>query len=194
MPCFTPTELHTSTQGKCPNFHCWLPSSSISATGGVAPSSKTSQKLELRKGESLLIHVCCVHNFPADPETKPGNSDSRLIPSFLSYCRPLTVFSAWLREVVPFPFSSKFDPFLIAQVAELESDVRHLNHMVRGHQEDARQLSVKIRDIEHRDNQKEKEQQELRDRLHVSEQQVSKNSLLSSLVHTPTGEIYRRLQ
>lgn len=55
-------------------FYCWLLSSSITAVRGVAPCSKAPRKFELRKGESLLIHVCCAHIFPAGPETKLGNS------------------------------------------------------------------------------------------------------------------------
>lgn len=54
-------------------FYCWLPSSSISTVGGVAACSKAPRKSVLGKGESLLIHVCCTHIFPAGPETKLGN-------------------------------------------------------------------------------------------------------------------------
>lgn len=83
-------------------------------------------------------------------------------------------------------------------MAALEGEVRHLNHKVRGHQEEASQLTKKFRDMERLKDQKEKEQQELHDQLHISQQQVRKNSLLSSLpssIYTsPTGEIYRLVE
>ncbi|XP_038582075.1 trichohyalin-like isoform X2 [Micropterus salmoides] len=58
------------------------------------------------------------------------------------------------------------------QMAALEGDVRNLKHKVRGHQEEACHLSEKVRDIEHLKDQKEKEQQQLRDQLCISQQQV----------------------
>ncbi|XP_055364326.1 coiled-coil domain-containing protein 18-like isoform X2 [Betta splendens] len=58
------------------------------------------------------------------------------------------------------------------QVASLEDEVRHLNRDVRGRQEEASQLSRKIRDIEQLKEQKEKEQQELHDQLRISQQQL----------------------
>lgn len=77
-------------------FYCWLPSSSIRAMGGVAPCSKALRKLELRKRESLLIHVCCAYIFPAGPETKLGNSLTQTWHSLFGYCHPLTVSSVCL--------------------------------------------------------------------------------------------------
>ncbi|XP_045921525.1 putative uncharacterized protein MYH16 [Micropterus dolomieu] len=58
------------------------------------------------------------------------------------------------------------------QMADLEGDVRNLKHKVRGHQEEACHLSEKVRDIEYLKDQKEKEQQQLRDQLCISQQQV----------------------
>lgn len=81
-------------------FYCWLPSGSIRAMGGVAPCSKALRKLELRKRESLLIHVCCAHIFPAGPETKLGNSLTQTWHSLFGYCHPLTVFSVCLGVMV----------------------------------------------------------------------------------------------
>lgn len=78
-------------------------------------------------------------------------------------------------------------------MAALEGDVRNLKHKVRGHQEEACHLSEKVRDIEHLKDQKEKEQQQLRDQLCISQQQVRKNSVPSSsplcICNSPTGEI-----
>lgn len=99
----------------------------------------------------------------------------------------------------PFQLSSLF---LLAQVAALEGEVRHLKHKVRGHQEEACQLSEKVGDIERRKDQKEKEQQKLLDQLRISQQQVRKDSLLSSsppLISTSpkgeiSGEIYRSVE
>ncbi|KAG7236975.1 hypothetical protein INR49_032906 [Caranx melampygus] len=58
------------------------------------------------------------------------------------------------------------------QVAALEGEVKHLNLKVMGHQEEACQLSKKFRDIECLKDQKEIEEQQLRDQLHVSQQQT----------------------
>lgn len=69
-------------------------------------------------------------------------------------------------------------------MASLEDEVRHLNRSVRGHQEEASQLSRKISDIERLKEQKEKEQQELHDQLHISQQQVRKYS-----VHSPAAPL-----
>ncbi len=78
-------------------------------------------------------------------------------------------------------------------MAALEGEVRHLKRKVRGHQEEACQLSKKVRDVERCKDQKEKEQQQLHDQLRISQQQVRKDSLPSSsppLIFTsPTGEI-----
>ncbi|XP_062235996.1 trichohyalin-like [Platichthys flesus] len=57
-------------------------------------------------------------------------------------------------------------------MAELECELRHLNHTVRGHQEEACQLSRKVRDTERRKDQKEKEQERLQNQIRVSQQQV----------------------
>lgn len=70
-------------------------------------------------------------------------------------------------------------------MVELEGEVRHLKHKVRRHQEEACQLSGKVRDIERLKDQKEKEQQQLHDQLHTSQQQVRKNSLHSSSPSAP---------
>ncbi|XP_071341553.1 early endosome antigen 1-like isoform X2 [Trachinotus anak] len=58
------------------------------------------------------------------------------------------------------------------QVAALQGEVRHLNHKVRGHQEEACQLNKRFRDTERLKDQQEKEQQQLHDQLHVSQQQI----------------------
>ncbi|CAB1446108.1 unnamed protein product [Pleuronectes platessa] len=58
------------------------------------------------------------------------------------------------------------------QMAELECELRHLNHTVRGHQEEACQLSRKVRDTERRKDQKEREQQRLHNQIRISQQQV----------------------
>ncbi|XP_008274523.1 trichohyalin [Stegastes partitus] len=58
------------------------------------------------------------------------------------------------------------------QVTALEEEARRLNHKVRAHEEEACQLSGKLRDIEHLKDQKEAEQQQLYDQLHMSQQQV----------------------
>lgn len=117
MPSFTPTELHASTRGKCPNY-CWLLCSSIRTVGGAAACSKAPRKLELRKGESLLIHVCCAHIFPAGPETKLGNSLTQsLLAHFLATAAPslspLSVCACFvcLHKVSPFP---SFQFFLLS--------------------------------------------------------------------------------
>ncbi len=77
-------------------------------------------------------------------------------------------------------------------MAELEVEVRHLKRKVKGYQEEASQLSEKVRDGDRLKDQKEKEQQQLHDQLCISQQQVRKNSHLSSLpvlIYTPsTGE------
>ncbi|XP_053269035.1 myosin-13 [Pleuronectes platessa] len=58
------------------------------------------------------------------------------------------------------------------EMAELECELRHLNHTVRGHREEACQLSRKVRDTERRKDQKEKEQQRLHNQIRISQQQV----------------------
>ncbi|XP_070784624.1 putative uncharacterized protein MYH16 [Enoplosus armatus] len=58
------------------------------------------------------------------------------------------------------------------EVAALEGEVRHLKHKVRGQQEEACHLNEKLRDIELLKDQKEKEQQQLHNQLHIGQQQV----------------------
>lgn len=82
-------------------------------------------------------------------------------------------------KLLPFPSFHRYLFLPLAQVTALEEEVRHLNHKVRAHQEEARRLTEKVRDIERLKDQKEEEQQQLRDRLRVSRQQVRVNSPLS---------------
>lgn len=106
-------------------------------------------------------------------------------PYFLATATPsLSFLSSYVYKVVFLHFHHLFRfhhfLFLVTQVTALEGEVRHLNHKVRAYQEEACQISEKVGDIERLKDQKEKEQQWLHDQLHISQQQVRKNSCSSS--------------
>ncbi|XP_047185916.1 golgin subfamily A member 6-like protein 22 isoform X2 [Scophthalmus maximus] len=80
------------------------------------------------------------------------------------------------------------------QVAALECELRHLNHKVRGHQEEACQLSKRVRDAERLKDQKEREQQQLHDQLRTSQQQAETTAGKLKKQEDETGLLHQRLR
>lgn len=128
---------------------------------------------------TVTHHVHSVHISPAGPETKLAFS-LWLKPDSITFrlllC-PHCLFRLYV--ICSRKFSTTFS-FFLAQMAVLEGEVGDLKHKVRGHQQEACQLSKKIRDAEALTEQREKEQQQLQDQLCFGQQRVRTNSHTSS--------------
>ncbi|XP_026148611.1 myosin-10 isoform X2 [Mastacembelus armatus] len=82
----------------------------------------------------------------------------------------------------------------LKQVTVLQGEVRHLNHEVKGHQEETFQLSKKVLDIEHLKEQAENKKQQLHNQLYISQQQLRETQLAAHSVKEELAELERQYQ